>query len=295
MILSFVNSSFCSISSLSKEIFFEMDDTIKDLERIARGIRIDILKMLTQAGSGHTGGSLSAVDILTSLYFSKMRHDPKNPRWDGRDRFILSKGHAAPVLYAVLGRSGYFDVKEFQNLRKLGCILQGHPECSRTPGVEVNSGSLGQGLSQGNGMALALRLNNSKSRVYVLLGCGETQEGQVWEAAMTTAHYKIDNLCAIMDYNRLQIDGYVKDVMAIDPIKEKWKAFGWHVIEIDGHQIEEILSALDEAETIKGKPTMIIANTVKGKGVSFMEDRVQYHGIAPTEEELEKALKELES
>jgi len=271
-----------------------MEEKIKHLENRAKEIRIDILKMLTKAGSGHTGGSLSAVEILTALYFSKMRHDPKNPKWEDRDRFILSKGHSAPVLYAILGKCGYFNTKEFLNLRKLGCILQGHPECARTPGVEVNSGSLGQGLSQGNGIALALRLDNKKARVYVLLGCGEVQEGQIWEAAMTSAHYNIDNLCAIMDYNALQIDGYVKDIMAIEPIKDKWKAFGWYVIEIDGHNFKEILTALDQAEKIKGKPTIIIAKTIKGKGVSFMEDKVGYHGVAPTEAELEKALKELE-
>lgn len=270
-----------------------MQKRIKDLEKIAREIRIDILTMLTRAGSGHTGGSLSAVDILTVLYFLKMRHNPENPGWEERDRFILSKGHAAPVLYAVLGRCGYFDTKEFLNLRRLGCMLQGHPECARTPGVEVNSGSLGQGLSQGNGIALALRLDKKKSRVYVMLGCGEVQEGQVWEAAMTSAHYKIDNLCGIMDYNTLQIDGPVRDIKGIEPIKDKWRAFGWHVIEIDGHNFKEIIRALDQAEKIKGKPTMIIANTIKGKGVSFFEGKVGYHGVAPTEDELERALEEL--
>jgi transketolase len=271
-----------------------MEEKIKKLEQTAKEIRVDILKMLTRSGSGHTGGSLSAVEILTCLYFSKMRHDPKNPKWEDRDRFILSKGHAAPVLYAALGKCGYFDTRELLSLRQLGCILQGHPECARTPGVEVNSGSLGQGLSQGNGMALGLRLNDKQSRVYVLMGCGEMQEGQIWEAAMTGAHYKNDNLCAIMDNNGLQIDGYVKDIKGIEPIEKKWEAFGWHVIEINGHNIKEILGALDQAETIKGRPTIIIAHTIKGKGVSFMEDKVQYHGTAPTEEELEKALKELE-
>ncbi|MEW6409396.1 MAG: transketolase [Nitrospirota bacterium] len=267
---------------------------IAKLKKTARMIRIDILKMLTIAGSGHTGGSLSATDIVTALYFAKMRHDPNNPEWQERDRFILSKGHAAPLLYAVLARSEYFGMDMLTTLRKIDSPLQGHPSKNTLPGIEASTGSLGQGLSIANGIALGLRLDGYNARVYVLLGDGETQEGQVWEAAMTSSHYKIDNLCAIIDNNGLQIDGRVKDVMGIDPLVDKWRAFGWHTIEIDGHDMEEILSAFDEAEEVKGKPTMIIAHTIKGKGVSFFEGKARYHGIAPTPEELATALLELE-
>lgn len=266
---------------------------IGKLKEIARNIRKDILIMLANAGSGHTGGSLSATDIVTALYFSKMRHDPWNPKWPERDRFILSKGHAAPLLYAVLARSGYFDRKELMTLRRLGSRLQGHPDCKVLPGVEMSTGSLGQGLSIGNGIAMAGKLNKNNYRVYVLLGDGENQEGQVWEAAMTAAHYRLDNLCAILDRNGLQIDGQVEEVMSIEPIVDKWRAFGWDVLEIDGHDMNQILLAFDKAEGTKGKPTMVIAHTIKGKGVSFFEGKVEYHGIAPTKEELERALAEL--
>lgn len=266
---------------------------IGKLKEIAKNIRKDILIMLANAGSGHTGGSLSATDIVAALYFSKMRHDPGNPKWPERDRFILSKGHAAPLLYAVLARSGYFDRKELMTLRRLGSRLQGHPDCKVLPGVEMSTGSLGQGLSVGNGIAMAGKLNKNNYRVYVLLGDGENQEGQVWEAAMTAAHYRLDNLCAILDRNGLQIDGQVEEVMSIEPIVEKWRAFGWDVLEIDGHDMNQILLAFDKAEGTKGKPTMVIAHTIKGKGVSFFEGKVEYHGIAPTKEELERALAEL--
>jgi transketolase len=263
------------------------------LEEKARILRIEILKMLTEAGSGHTGGSLSAADIVTALYFYKMRHNPKDPKWKERDRFILSKGHAAPLLYAALALSGYFNKQLLKTLRKLGSPLQGHP-CSKTlPGVEISTGSLGQGLSIANGIAMGLKLDRLSSRVYCLLGDGEIQEGQIWEAAMTAAHYRLDNLCAIIDNNGLQIDGQCSDVMSIEPIVNKWEAFGWHVIDINGHDMKAILGAFDEAERVKLKPTMIVARTVKGKGVSFFEGKVQYHGIAPTREELERALKEL--
>ncbi|MEW6419507.1 MAG: transketolase [Nitrospirota bacterium] len=263
------------------------------LEEKARILRIEILKMLTEAGSGHTGGSLSAADIVTVLYFYKMRHNPRDPKWKERDRFILSKGHAAPLLYAGLALSGYFDKQLLKTLRKLGSPLQGHP-CSKTlPGVEISTGSLGQGLSIANGIAMGLKLDGLSSRVYCLLGDGEIQEGQVWEAAMTAAHYRLDNLCAIIDNNGLQIDGQCSDVMSIEPIVNKWEAFGWRVIDINGHDMKAILDAFDEAERVKLKPTMIVARTVKGKGVSFFEGKVQYHGIAPTREELERALKEL--
>lgn len=266
---------------------------IEFLKEQARIVRIEILKMLTQAGSGHTGGSLSATDIVTALYFYKMRHDPLNPKLPDRDRFILSKGHAAPLLYAVLALTGYFDKSILNTLRKIGSPLQGHPSSKLVPGVEVSTGSLGQGLSVANGIALGLKLNNSSSRVYCLLGDGEIQEGQVWEAAMTSSHYFLDNLCAIVDMNELQIDGRCSDVMKIDPVMPKWKAFGWHVFEIDGHNMKEIVDTLDEAEHIKGKPSVILAKTVKGKGVSIFEGKVEYHGLAPTKEELEIALKEL--
>ena len=263
------------------------------LKKQAKLVRMEILKMLALAGSGHTGGSLSAADIVTVLYFSKMRHRPDEPNWKERDRFILSKGHAAPLLYAVLAMTGYFNISMLKTLRKLGSPLQGHP-CSRVlPGVEISTGSLGQGLSVSNGIAIGMKIDNLSSRVYCLLGDGETQEGQVWEAAMTAAHYRLDNLCAIVDLNGLQIDGPVSKVKGIEPVAPKWSAFGWHVIEIDGHSMEEILNGLDEAEKVKEKPTMIIAHTIKGKGVSFFEGKVEYHGMAPTHEELEKALKEL--
>jgi transketolase len=249
--------------------------------------------MLTKAGSGHTGGSLSAVDVAVAIYFSKMKFDPRNPKWKERDRFILSKGHAAPLLYAIMAEAGYFPVETIDTLRKLESPLQGHPCCKRLPGVEISTGSLGQGLSVANGIALGLKLDNNPARVYCIMGDGEIQEGQIWEAAMTAAHYKIDNLCGVVDNNGLQIDGPVKEVMNINPIHDKWAAFGWHVIDIDGHNMEEILRALDEAETIKEKPTVIIANTIKGKGVSFFENKVEYHGVAPTEEEFTRALKEI--
>lgn len=263
------------------------------LERQARDVRIEILKMLAEAGSGHTGGSLSSADIVTALYFYKMNHKPDAPGWEGRDRFILSKGHAAPLLYTVLALTGYFDRALLGSLRKIGCPLQGHPSSKLIQGIEVSTGSLGQGLSIANGIALGLRLDNNPARVYCLLGDGEIQEGQVWEAAMSSGHYFLDNLCAIVDLNELQIDGRCSDVMKIEPVAAKWKAFNWHVFEIDGHNMEEIADALDEAEKIKGKPSLILAKTVKGKGVSFFEGKAEYHGAAPTKDELERALKEL--
>lgn len=266
---------------------------IENLKEKARQVRIEIVKMLAQAGSGHTGGSLSSADIVTALFFYKMRHNPKDPKWKDRDRFVLSKGHAAPVLYTALALSGYFDKSLLGSLRKIDSPLQGHPCCKLLSGVEVSTGSLGQGLSVANGMALGLRLAGSPARVYCLLGDGEIQEGQVWEAAMTASHYKIDNICAIIDHNRLQIDGNCSEVMNIEPIEAKFEAFGWNVFTIDGHNMQEIVEALDMAEKIKGKPTVIVANTIKGKGVSIFEGNVQYHGVAPNQEELEIALKEL--
>jgi len=266
---------------------------IEALQKKARIMRIEILTMLTESGSGHTGGSLSAADIVTALYFYKMRHNPNDPKWRERDRFILSKGHAAPVLYAALALSGYFDPSLLKTLRKIGSPLQGHPCSTKLPGIEISTGSLGQGLSIANGMALGLKMDKLNSRVYCLLGDGETQEGQVWEAAMTASHYKLDNLCAIIDNNGLQIDGQCCDVMCIEPIVNKWEAFGWNVIDINGHDMKAVVGALDKAESVKMKPTMIVARTVKGKGVSFYENKVEYHGITPTHEELELAVKEL--
>jgi transketolase len=268
-------------------------EDINALSEKARSLRTEILQMLALAGSGHTGGSLSAADIVTILYFHTLRHDPGNPQWRERDRFILSKGHAAPVLYAALALSGYFDKEILKTLRKIGSPLQGHPCSCKLPGVEISTGSLGQGLSIANGIAMGIKMDGLSSRVYCLLGDGEIQEGQVWEAAMTAAHYKLDNLCAIIDNNGLQIDGHCADIMHIEPIVKKWEAFGWHVIDIDGHNIKAIIDAFHNAETSKGKPTMIVARTIKGKGVSFFEGKVEYHGLAPTHDELELALKEL--
>ena len=266
---------------------------IDALQEKATHLRKTILKMLTGARSGHTGGSLSATDIVSALYFHEMRHDPKNPEWAERDRFILSKGHAAPLLYAALASSGYFDKKLLGTLRKIGSPLQGHPCSKKLPGVEISTGSLGQGLSIANGIALGIKIDKKSARVYCLLGDGEIQEGQIWDAAMSAAHYKLDNLCPIIDNNGLQIDGHCCDVMQIEPIVQKWQAFGWHVIDIDGHDMHAIVHALQEARDTQQKPTMIVARTVKGKGVSLFEGKVQYHGLAPTDEELEIALKEL--
>ena len=267
-----------------------MKATIADLADKARELRVAIVRTLHKSQSGHTGGSLSAIDMVTALYFSKMRHDPANPDWAERDRFVLSKGHAAPAQYVALAYAGYFPMEDLMMLRRLGSHLQGHPDSKSTPGVEVCTGSLGQGLSMANGMALGLRLDGRESRVYALLGDGELQEGQVWEAAMAAAHYKIDNLCALVDANALQIDGEVAKIMNVAPIAAKFKAFGWHAMEIDGHDMAAILAALDHAETIKGQPTVIVANTVKGKGVSFFENKASYHGVPPSDEELPRAL-----
>ena len=269
----------------------------KELEQLreqARKIRRDILTMLTEAGSGHPGGSLSAAEILTTLYFKEMRLDPARPDWPERDRFVLSKGHAAPVLYAALAWRGFFPRQELWTLRKLGSRLQGHPASRYTPGVEVSTGSLGQGIAVANGIALAGRLDGLNYRVYVLLGDGEIEEGLVWEAAMAAAHYKLDNLTAFLDYNGLQIDGPTREVMSSEPVAEKWRAFGWHVLEIDGHDPAAISAALAEARSVRGRPTMVVAHTVKGKGVSFMENQAGWHGAAPTREELEKAMLEME-
>jgi len=264
------------------------------LKQKAKEVRIDIINMLAEAGSGHPGGSLSCADILTLLYFGKMNVKPDNPKWEDRDRLVLSKGHAAPALYAVLAEKRFFPKEELKTLRKLGSILQGHPDMKSTPGLDMTTGSLGQGLSAANGMALAGKLDKKDYRVYVILGDGELQEGQIWEAAMTAAHYKLDNLTAILDFNGLQIDGPNREVKNIEPVNEKFKAFGWHVIEIDGHDFDQIDRAIEEAKATKGRPTLIIAHTIKGKGVSFMENQVGWHGNAPNEEQRQKAIQELE-
>ncbi len=266
---------------------------IKELEAKAKEIRCLIVQMIAKAGSGHPGGSLSSADLITALYFSVLRYNPKQPNWPDRDRFHMSKGHSCPLWYAVLAEAGYFPKDALMTLRQFGSMLQGHPD-RRTPGVEVASGSLGQGLSVALGMSLAAKIDQRAYRVYVLLGDGETQEGNIWEAAMASAHYRCDNICAILDYNGFQIDGKVKDVMAIEPLADKWRAFGWHVIEIDGHNLKQILSAFDAAAKIKGKPSIIIARTIKGKGVSFMENVCDFHGRAPTKDETGQAMKELE-
>jgi transketolase len=268
-------------------------EQLKTLEDKARRMRIDILKTLAGCGSGHTGGSLSATDIVAALYFYKMKYDPKKPQWKGRDSFILSKGHAAPLLYTALAHAGFFEHAELCTLRKLGSRLQGHPDSKYLPGIEISTGSLGQGLSVANGVALAHKLDKNPGRVFALLGDGELQEGQIWEAAMTAAHYKLDNLCALVDNNGLQIDGPVAKVMGVEPITDKWRAFGWEVLDINGHNMAEITAALDRAETVKGKPTMIVCRTVKGKGSSVFEGKVEFHGTTPSKDELEIALKEL--
>ena len=270
-----------------------MENKIRSLKKKASQIRKLIIKMLAAAKSGHPGGSLSSTDIIACLYFEVLRHKPQNPDWPDRDRFHLSKGHCCPVLYAVLALSGYFPTEELWNLRKFGSILQGHSD-GRVPGIDVGSGSLGQGLSIAVGMSLAGRLDSKDYRVYCLMGDGEIQEGNIWEAAMSAAHFQLDNLCGIVDYNRFQIDGRIEEIMNLEPLVNKWESFGWHVIQCDGHNIEELLEAFNKAKTVKRKPTVIIAHTVKGKGVSFMEHVVDFHGRAPTEKEMEIALRELE-
>ena len=256
-------------------------ENIDELQRIANTIRKDIIQMTGAAGSGHPTSSLSAVEILTTLYYRFLRHDSKNPHWPERDRFILSKGHAAPLLYAVLARCGYFPIDQLTTLRKLDSPLQGHPERHRLPGVEASTGSLGQGVSIGIGMALAARLDREEWRTYVLTGDGENDEGQIWEAALFAGNRQLSNLIVIVDRNRCQQDGWVREVQELDPLAEKWRAFKWHAMEVDGHDLNQVGKAFTEAMVTKGKPTVIIANTIKGKGVSFMQDRPELHGIPP--------------
>jgi transketolase len=266
---------------------------VAKLKELARECRIDIIKMLAEAGNGHPGGSLSEIEILVALYAHEMNHDPSNRCKPGRDRFVLSKGHGIPGLYAIMANVGYWAREDLLSLRKLGSPFQGHPDRCRLNGLEASTGSLGQGLSIAVGLALASKLERDNFRVYCLVGDGESQEGQIWEAAMSASKYKLDNMICILDYNKAQIDGYVEDVMPIEPVADKWISFGWHVIQIDGHNFEQIIAAFDEAKSVKGKPTFIIADTVKGKGVSFMENKVDWHGVAPSAEQAEQALQEL--
>lgn len=267
---------------------------INELKNHSNNIRKNIIKMVGTAGSGHPGGSLSITDILTVLYFEKMNIDVKNPNYVDRDRFVLSKGHAAPALYSVLAERGYYSEEELLSLRKIGSKFQGHPDMKKVEGVDMSTGSLGQGLSAANGMAIAGKLNNKDYTVYTILGDGEIQEGQIWEAAMTSSHYKLDNVVAFVDYNGLQIDGSNEEVMNVSPIDKKFEAFGWDVKVVDGHDFEEISKAIDKAKEVKGRPSVIIAKTIKGKGISFMENNVAWHGSAPNSEQMEQALSELE-
>ena len=268
------------------------------LEAIARECRVQILRMLTHAGSGHPGGSLSVIDILTTLYFGRLRHDPKRPAWPERDRVVLSKGHAVPALYSVLARAGYFPEKQLITLRKLGSPLQGHPDRTALPGIEAATGSLGQGLSISLGLALGLKLSGSPARVYCVLGDGEIQEGQVWEAAMSAPKlgrpdHPLDNLVVILDYNKIQLDNFVTKILDLEPVLAKWQSFGWPVVEIDGHDVAQIGKALDQAEATRGVPTFVVAHTVKGKGVSFMENDPEWHGKAPKPAEAIAAIREV--
>ena len=268
--------------------------TAGQLAVVCKTIRRHIVTMIGAAKSGHPGGSLSAVELLVSLYFGgHLRHDSKNPQWKERDRFILSKGHACPVLYSVMAEAGYCPVDKLNTFRQMGSIYQGHPDRRFFPALEASTGSLGQGLSVALGMGLAARLDKSPSRTYVVLGDGEIQEGQIWEAAMFGAFHKMDNVCAIVDYNKIQLDGWVKDIMSLEPLADKWRSFGWHVIEADGHDLAKVDAAFTEAAATKGKPTCFLAHTVKGKGVSFMENNPKWHGTAPNDDELAAALKEL--
>ncbi len=266
---------------------------VKELQNYANKIRQGTIEAIYSAKSGHPGGSLSIAEILTVLYFNQMNIDEKNPKAKSRDRLVLSKGHTAPALYSTLALRGFFDIEELKTLRKLDGRLQGHPDMKNIPGIDATTGSLGQGLSIANGMAISSKIDSEGVRVYCICGDGEIEEGQIWEAAMTAAHYKLDNLCLIIDNNNLQIDGKVSDVMSVYPIDEKFRGFGFEVINVDGHNIKELIQAFENAKKIKGRPTAIVANTIKGKGVSFMENQAGWHGKAPNEEEYRIAMKEL--
>ena len=275
---------------------FQAIDSIPDLKEICRKTRIEIIKMIGEANSGHPGGSLSEVELLVGLYFNVLRHDPKNAAWAQRDRFILSKGHGVPALYAVMAETGYIPMSTLHTLRKLGSPLQGHPDKRMFPAMEACTGSLGQGLSLGIGCALAATLDKSDFHTFVMCGDGEIQEGQNWEAAMFASYHKMNNLTLIIDYNKLQLDGFVKNILDVAPLGEKFKSFGWHVVEIDGHDMAVVLKMLKEARANKtDMPTCIVANTIKGKGVSFMENSPEWHGVAPKPEQVAAAVKELEA
>ena len=269
------------------------ENDINNLKKISNEIRKNIIEEVYNAQSGHPGGALSSVEILTALYFNQMNIDPERPKDENRDRFVLSKGHASAGLYATLAERGCFEKEELKDFRKLGSILQGHPDMKHIPGVDMTSGSLGQGLSAANGMAMASKLDQKGYRVYCLVGDGEIEEGQIWEAAMTSSHYKLDNLCVIVDNNNLQIDGEISEVMSVYPIKEKFQSFGFEVFEVNGNDIDELITVFQKAKTVKNKPTAIIAKTIKGKGVNFMENQVSWHGKAPKEEEYKLAIEEL--
>ena len=271
-------------------------DSVADLKRLANRLRVDIVKMIGAAGSGHPGGSLSEVELLTALYFRVLRHDPKNPGWAGRDRFVLSKGHGCPALYAVYAAAGYLDPAMLPTLRKLGSPLQGHPDKRMLPILEASTGSLGQGLSIGIGMALAAKMDQSDVHVFVMTGDGEVQEGQIWEAAMFAPYHKLNNLTLIVDCNKQQLDDWTEKILSLAPLAEKFRSFGWRTVEIDGHDFEQVLPALEQARANTGtQPTAILANTVKGKGVSFMENNIKWHGVAPKPDEVAKAVTELEA
>jgi transketolase len=280
-----------SPKSMSSRNRFDLP--VADLKEMAKKLRRHVITMIATAGSGHPGGSLSAADIITALYFKVLRYKPQDPKWPDRDRFILSKGHAAPVLYAALAEAGYLPVTELATLRKLDSRLQGHTDMRLTPGVEMSAGSLGMGLSFSVGVALAARLDSRTYRTYVLVSDGECEEGQTWEAALSATNFRLDNMTAIVDYNGIQLSGRTCDIMDLEPFTQKWQAFGWHTIDIDGHDFDQLLSAYQKAENMKGSPTVIIARTIKGKGVSFMENNVAFHGKAPTPEEAQRALEEL--
>ena len=267
---------------------------VEQLQKMTKTVRKEIIEQVYKAQSGHPGGSLSIADILTVLYFNELNIDPKNPKWDNRDRVVLSKGHCSPALYSCLANRGFFEIKELEEFRSIEGKLQGHPDMNKVLGVDMTTGSLGQGLSAANGMAISAKLDKKNYRVYCILGDGEIEEGQIWEAAMASSKYKLDNLCVVIDNNNLQIDGTIGEVMNSYPIDEKFKSFGFQVINIDGHNIEEIIKSFEVAKNIKDRPTCIIAKTIKGKGISFMENEVQWHGKAPNEEQYKQAIKELE-
>ena len=278
-----------------RDLYKISQNEIKNLENISKDIRCSILTMVKEAEVGHIGGSLSVTEILVSLYFKILRIDPKNPSWEDRDRFILSKGHGAAALYSTLALKGFFPKDKLKTFGQINSCFQVHPDKTKVPGIEASTGALGQGLSIGIGMALSARLNKKDYHTYVIIGDGETQEGQIWEAAMFASHYKLDNITVILDYNKVQLMGSISEIMEIAPVADKWSAFGWEIFNIDGHDFSEIIDGLQKAREVKGKPTLIIANTIKGKGVSFMQNLCKWHGSVPTEKEYENAIKEIKN